>query len=301
MDVKKLLILFVVTFVLVGVSLSGKKDVFNMPLVEDTNPITSKFQCGYPQPDRGIEFRRFLSPSVKIALDNGCSGSGTIIYYDSNKNEAYVTSCGHLWEGSKNSKELESDPEKVTIISWYHNQTKLSSPLKYSADVLFWSNVKGYDCSLLKFTPDWVPDYFPIASINYPLVPGEHYHSVGCDSGSEVARYDVEIVEYRGNDLIIKNNIPRPGRSGGGMLSDTGFYVATCWGTTDKKGLVGIGLFTPLESIHKVYKNNGYSWVIDAGNSLARKIPIIEIDGKEKIYPRDYVPLPNNNSIKVPR
>jgi hypothetical protein len=50
-----------------------------------------------PLPRRGIEFRKYLAPSVKIGV-NGASGSGTIIHYDVLTKLAYVATCGHLWQ-----------------------------------------------------------------------------------------------------------------------------------------------------------------------------------------------------------
>jgi hypothetical protein len=274
--------------------------VISMPLVQDSDPITSSLFWGAPQEDRGAEYRRFLAASVRISVQGGM-GSGTIVYYDSDKNEAYIASCGHLWGGSRTAAELQNRPESCKITVWYHNQTKLSSPQDYPAQVLFWSNNRGYDSSLIKFKPDWIPEFFPIAPLDYNLITGGIYHSLGCDGGREVARYEVEIVGMRGDDLITTRNSPRPGRSGGGMLSADGYYVATCWGTSDTTGGGGIGYFTPLRSIHKVYSSNGYEWLLQVNNVLARKIPIFDMNNPQGTYPPDYVPIPNNNSLMVPR
>src|SRR5690606_24051907 len=126
---------------------------------------------------------------------------------------------------------------------------------------------------LLKFKPDWVPDYFPIASTDYDIKIGSKQHSTGCDLGNEVAHYEVEVVGTRGSDLVTRNNSPRPGRSGGGLLSDDGYYIGTCWGTSDYSG-TGVGYFTPLSSIHDVYSRNGYEWILEVGFGLANQIPI---------------------------
>jgi hypothetical protein len=275
-------------------------DVIGMPLVEDTDPNTQGLWWGAPQEDRGPEFRRFLAPSLKISV-SGSSGSGTIVYYDPQTQEAYVASCGHLWSGNRTAAEVLRSPVNCKVITWYHNDTKLPQPKEYPAQVLFWSNTRGYDSSLIKFKPDWIPSYFPIAPLDYDIPTGKHYHSVGCDGGREVAHYDVEIVGYRGDDLITTRNSPRPGRSGGGLMSDDGYYIATCWGTSDTSGGGGIGYFTPLKSIHQVYSGNGYDWLLKVSSSLARKIPIYDRNNPQGNYPKDYVPLPGPESFYIPR
>jgi len=275
-------------------------DVIGMPLVQDNDPYTSGLWWGAPQEERGIEFRKYLAASLKISV-SGASGSGTLIYYDPKTHEAYVTSCGHLWSGTKSAPEVAKSPVNCTVITWYKNLEKLNEPQSYPAQVLFWSNVRGYDCSLLKFKPDWVPEYFPIAPVDYIIAPGTHQHSLGCDGGREVAHYDVEIVGPRGDDLITTKNSPRPGRSGGGLMSNDGYYIATCWGTSDTTGGGGIGYFTPLKSIHQVYKNNGYGWLLAVNNVWARKIPIYDRNNPQGTYPGDYVPLPDGNAFSVPR
>lgn len=268
-------------------------DCVHMPIVHDSAPQKAFYDDYAPQEDRGIEYRRFLSASVKIRVSGG-SGSGTICFYDPQTNYAYVISCGHLWSGSRSAAELQSKPVSAKVVSWYKNEVKLDSPKEYDAQVLFWSNSRGYDCSLLRFQPDWQPEFFPIAPQDYPISPGSLFHSCGCDGGREVARYEVEFVEYRGNDLVTKRNSPRPGRSGGGLMTNDGFYIAICWGTSDTSSGGGIGYFTPLKSIHKVFQENNAGWLLTISNSrLAQTLPIRDHLNPNMQFPRDFVPIPN--------
>jgi len=201
--------------------------------------------------------------------------------------------CGHLWSGSRSADELKRRPVYAKVITWYKNQNKLSSKKSYKAQVLFWSNVRGKDSSLLKFKPDWQPNYFPIATLDYEIIEGMKLHSVGCDGGREVAHYDVEFVNFRGSDLVTRFNSPRPGRSGGGLLSTDGFYVGTCWGTSSYSGN-GVGYFTPLASIHKVFSNNGYDWLLNKA-TIARRIPIRDYKNPNQTFPGDYLPIPGRS------
>lgn len=287
-------ITFLVSFFTIGILDHSSNDPIVhkeqlMPLVLDTDPLTAAYKTGSPIEQRDIQYRKYLAASLKIAV-SGASGSGTIVYYDPTTKYAYVASCGHLWPGTKSAEAVAKNPVKCRVITWYKNNEKLAEPKEYSAEVLFWSNDRGYDSSLLRFKPDWVPEYFPIAPVDYDIPVGSTQNSCGCDKGSEVARYAVEIVGYRGNDLVTKNNSPRPGRSGGGMLSNDGYYIGTCWGTSSYGG-EGVGYFTPLKSIYSVYKGNGYNWLLEVGNSPARDIPIRDAKGNSD-FSKDIIPMP---------
>lgn len=275
------------------------EDVIEMPILRDSKPSKAVHQVA-PEENRRLEVREYLSPSLKIRV-SGASGSGTIIYYDPRTREAYVTSCGHLWSGTRSAEELKNDPVTCEVVTWYHNNVKLQEPQTYKATVLFWSNDRGYDCSLLKFTPDWEPDYFPIGPKDYQFVPGMMLHSCGCDGGREVAHYDVEFVEYRGSDLVTRRNSPRPGRSGGGLMSSDGFYVGTCWGTSDTTSGGGVGYFTPVKAIHHVYTKNGYEFLLTMSNrGRAREIPIRDWLNPNRQWKPEHVPIPGQPRIPLP-
>jgi len=63
--------------------------------------------------------------------------------------------------------------------------------------------------------------------------------------------------------------------------------------TTNKAGL-GNGLFTPLKTIREYNAKNGYGWLNDVGINIARRIPIVDRNNPQGIYPKDYIPLPQN-------
>jgi hypothetical protein len=255
------------------------------------------FNYAAPVEQRESEFRRWLSASVKISV-SGASGSGTICYYDQSKNLAYIASCGHLWNSGTMSAE-EGLRRNITckIIVWYQNEEKLSSIKEYPAKLIFYSYRSGCDTSLLTFQPDWAPSYFPIASLDYKIPVGSHQHSCGCDGGREVAHYDVVIVGPEGNDLVTKYNSPRPGRSGGGLMSDDGYYIGTCWGTSSMDGS-GVGYFTPINAIHQYWnQQKGYEFLLNQPpycGAAARQLPIINRNGPLVDFPRDYIPLPGS-------
>ena len=264
-------------------------NISNMPIVIESDPQLAAIQGLSPVEQRGEKFREWLQASFKIKV-SGASGSGTLCYYDYEKNIAYVISCGHLWSG--NMRARVGNTRKATVITWYHNDKKLSSPKEYEAEVHFYSNSRGYDISLLTFKPDWFPQiYFPIAPLDHKV--GGSAHSMGCDGGEEVAHYEVEIVGLKDTNLITKNNSPRPGRSGGGLVDNTGHYIGICWGTSKYDGS-GIGYFTPLKAIHEQFKKEGYEFLLGLPPaSLARQIPIIDMPRHTKgDYPHDYIPLP---------
>lgn len=260
-----------------------------MPIVTD-DPFAHLAHGGAPVEQRDEKFRKWLSISLKISVSNA-SGSGTIVYYDSKDGYAYVQSCGHLWDGNMTAEEGKRRKLMCKVITWYKNEKKLDKTQDYPAEVLYFNNTRGTDVSLLKFKPDWVPVYVPIAPKEFKFTEGMRLHSCGCDGGKECAHYDVRFIGERGADIVTTENSPRPGRSGGGLMTDN-YYVGICWGTTDREGN-GNGLFTPLSVLRSFNEKNGYGWLNDVGINWARQIPIIDRNNPQSKYPQDYIPLPD--------
>lgn len=261
-----------------------------MPIVGD-DPYAHLAIGGIPTEQREEVYRKWLSTGLKISV-KGASGSGTIIYYDQTSGYAYVQSCGHLWTGNMTATEAKSKKPTCSVITWYHNYSKLPEPKTYPAEVLYYYNNRGQDCSLLRFKPDWMPNFLPISPIDFYFIPNMRLHSVGCDGGREVAHYDVQYLGHRGEDIITTDNSPRPGRSGGGLLSQD-YFVGICWGTTEIQG-TGNGLFTPLKVLRSLNEQEGYGWLNEVSESWARKLPIIDRNNPQEQYPPDYIPLPKN-------
>lgn len=251
---------------------------------ENRTVLSSSFS---PEEQRDPKYFPLLSMSVKINV-SGASGSGTICDFDKDSGFAHVISCGHLWSGDKKYDPKEARP-KAKIVVWYKNSEKLAAPESFEAEVLFWSNERGYDVSLLRFKPDWRPRF---ASIDRSFKPrqGSVLNSMGCDGGREVARYEVVFSEYRSPDIITSRNSPRPGRSGGGLINDEGRLVGVCWGTSDVSSGNGIGYFTPTSSIEKVFEENGYGWLLKTARP--KPIPIVDRENKDSVYASDYIPMP---------
>lgn len=238
--------------------------------------------------DRGPEYAKYLSPGAKITVSGG-SGSGTIIYYDELDNTAYVATCGHLWPaGVLKNKDAKIKKLKCYLTFWYKNGTKLDMPIKYEGEVLFYSFTQGCDTALVKFNPDFKPNYFRIAPKDYIYKKGASVHSIGCDGAREIAHYDMEILGVRGNNLIAIKNSPRPGRSGGGLIDENGLYIGTCWGTTSMDG-DGEGFFTPLSTIYSFWKENNFGHILI--NKDAQKIKVYDSINK-KLLKNEEVLLP---------
>lgn len=255
------------------------------PILRESHSQVSSIYV--PNEQRSLEYARLLSVSLKINVD-GASGSGTICYYDESSEFAYVISCGHLWNGNMHYEHSGKRPN-AKVVSWYKNSIKLDSPETFDAEVLFWSNDRGYDVSLLRFKPDWVPECSPI-DVGFSAEPGMVMNSMGCDGGKEVARYEVVIKEFVAPDLITNKNSPRPGRSGGGLINKEGKLVGVCWGTSDISSGGGIGYFTPISSIKNVFEKNGHGWLLkDHG---PRSLPIVDKEYPDRKYDPDFIPLP---------
>lgn len=245
-----------------------------------------------PIEQRGAEYIKYLSPSLKIRVEGGM-GSGTIIYYDKEKNLAYVASCGHLWnKGIASAADCLKRNIKCEVVTWYKNTTKLKKEESFPARVIFYKYTNDNDTSLIVFKPDWEPNYFPIAPKNYQYKINSIMHSCGCDGGKEVAHYEVKIVEVN-NDIVTINNSPRPGRSGGGLIDENNLYIGTCWGTEFIDGS-GLGYFTTLKNIHEFWDEQGYEFLlgINKNKILGKLIPIKDRNSPQLNYDQNYILAP---------
>jgi hypothetical protein len=266
-------------------------DPIPMPKV-DNDPFATMAWGGVPQEQREEWTRRWLAVSVKIQVANS-SGSGTIVYYNRQDGWAYVQSCGHLWGGNMSAEQGQARRLTCKVVTWYQNEKKLPQPVSYQAEVLFYSNTSGFDSSLVRFKPDWDATYMPIAPADFKLAEGVRLHSCGCDGGREVAHYDVRFLSYSGEDIVTTENSPRRGRSGGGLMTDD-MFVGVCSRSSDPDGTIGKGngYFTGLRAVRYNNERNGYGWLNDGATNWARRIPIIDRNSPQRVYPKDYIPLP---------
>lgn len=272
----------------------GPDNISHMPIA-DTHPLAMFGSNQDPIPQRDESVRKYIQAGLKISVP-GSSGSGTIVYYDAKENLAYVQSCGHLFNGNMSAEQGKNRNASCKVTTWYNNMTKLDKPKTFDAKVLFYNNGTGRDISLITFKPDWVPEYFPIAPDNQSVPPNMPLMSIGCDHSTEIAGYDVKVVKLESGqfpELVTTDNSPRPGRSGGGLLTRDGYYVGICVRTSDVTGH-GIGLFTPLQTIRYFNKINGYDWLNEVGMNWARQLPVVDRNGKQQEYPKDYIPLPSS-------
>ncbi len=266
----------------------------NMPIVKEANPAYANIRNSRPSPNRTQECRKWLQSSFQISVRGG-SGSGTLVYYDKKQKTGYVISCGHFWEGFLDKGQCNLT---VNVIVFYHNNKKLSQPRTYPGKVVFYSNQNGVDISLIKFQLDWTPQiYYPIARLRQ-LKRGERLHSVGCDHGTEVADYFVEVIGYGGDprggsSITTQYNSPRPGRSGGGLMDQSGYFVGICWGTSSRDG-TGTGYFVPLQVIHRALTDQGYNFLLNKTlPTSVYNIPIVDANDPNKKYPKGLLLIPN--------
>lgn len=285
--VKLLLSAFLLTFC--GLIFLGVEDTpkpIPMPLYHGAKSFpVGVTTSATPEPHREESVKKWLIPSVRIRVP-GAAGSGTICHYDRSTNTAYVISCAHLFK---------KGDSKATIEVFYKNEQKLASPARFNAKVL--SFKVGYyadDISFMSFQPDWVPQtWFPIAPVDTNINTGTKYYSCGCDGASEVACYFVKPQGIDGAFLATRENSPRPGRSGGGLMDEDGWFVGICVRTSDVNGN-GTGYFVHLKTIHDYCNSNSLSFLLKVNrpNELLRMIPIVDRDSIQGSYPPNYIPVP---------
>lgn len=265
----------------------GEK-AYQIPWVEGVNKIQPT-GTGQPSENRGDKYAKWLKITVRIRnVQYRWYGSGTICYYDHEKKLAYVISCGHLFKGSGDSN--------IDIHCFYKNDKKLDKYQSYPAKLVVYN--KDLDISLLTFSPDWdVDSYAPIMKDDYKMDPNKTYYSCGADEAQEIACYFMKWTGMDSRSMVLINNAPRHGRSGGGLMDENVNYVGLCWGSTNPDGIGkgGKGMFVPLTTINSLLKSKGFGWLIDLPNPNdipARLIPIIDRTGPQKEYPKSYIPLP---------
>lgn len=253
--------------------------------------------------ERGSEFLRWLSPSVRLRAGTGRVleyGSGTMIYYDDSKNDMYVLSCGHLFDKGRS----RSSKKEIMIDVFYQNEKKLPKFKRYKAEHLCHVWDGSFDVSLCRFKPDWNnPWCLPIAPKNYKLQAGKWYHNLGCDGSTEVAHYLVRYTHEQSAssasgtvlEVFCENNIPRQGRSGGGLFTDDGLLV----GVTSRAGS-NIGIWSSVQQIHKFIQEEGYGFILES-IEFARKIPIVDCNSPQNKYSKYYIPMPqfDNNTYRI--
>lgn len=249
--------------------------------------------------ERGSEFRKWLSPSVRIG-----GGSGTMCYFDEQTGWMYIISCGHLFDRGRKSKE-ECEKNKIIkkIDVFYQNNVKLDVVKQYEGEVVAYvwgSSISSvYDVSVIRFKPDWKdPWCLPIAPLDFKYKPGDSYHSCGCDGRSEVAHYLVDCKKeaQTGNitEVITERNGPRNGRSGGGLFTDDGQLIGIC-----SRGGDGKGYWSSLTQIYKFLKEEKLDFILE-GIPQARLIPIFDENRPQSEYLPAYIPLPSNAGYPIP-
>jgi len=276
----------------IGPEPSIVKPILSSPSISLVNTTLPDLNTGTPIAKMDASVWYYLQSSVRVIVGDS-AGSGTICYYDELTGEAYIISCGHLFDGNKIPN--GEGTKQVNIDVFYKNDTKLKKPQRFKAEVISYDNVE--DISILKFRPDWKPNhYFPIAPLDYTILPGDILESTGCDDAGPTAAYTVVVIDgtYSGPNLISKYNSPRPGRSGGGLLSADGYHLGITWGTSKLDGS-GYGFYVPLRRIH-AYLNQfeAVSWLLEGGRQwrIVNTIPIVDADGVLSDLPNSYIPLP---------
>lgn len=249
--------------------------------------------------ERGVEFTRWLSCSVRIPSSGG---SGTMVYYDDYNKYMYVLSAGHLFPAGRFRMSKKAN-ETAEIHVFYQGNKKLSHVKAYRGELLcsVW-NTSVYDVSLIRFKPDWPdPYYIPIAPLDTKIQKGGWYHSAGCDGMGEVAHYLVQMQGERSDGAVTEyvtgNNAPRGGRSGGGLFTNDSL-IGIC-----SRGGGNTGLWSSLQQIHKFLNEEGYGFILQ-GYAPARRLVIVDRNMPQGKYSKNFIPVPMGQSvfgIKLPR
>jgi hypothetical protein len=95
------------------------------------------------------------------------------------------------------------------------------------------------------------------------LNPGTVVTSVGIDKGASFASWSAHVYgiaqldpKQSGSEhpFLLTDRGPEHGRSGGGLFLSNGDLVGVCVGRIDRKKGEAVGVFAPLESIHRLIR-----------------------------------------------
>jgi hypothetical protein len=196
-----------------------------------------------------------ITSSVKLRVDTAGGhswGTGTII--DARQGEALILTCGHIFRGWQEGKNIEvhffGDSSSVRV---------LGKCLFYDLEI---------DLALVAVSTPGPVRAVPIAPEGYQILPGQQTWSVGCDNGSNPTVRTHQVMSTDRISTPLNNRVPFhyiqvsgapvSGRSGGGLFSASGYLIGVC---NTACPTVNDGHFVPPHMIRHILDERGLAFV----------------------------------------
>lgn len=203
---------------------------------------------------------------IKIHIPNAVvNGSGTVIY--SNGEEALILTCAHIFEVEKNNRAKptpERYPYPITVDLFdgqLHGKTRQQVHMVESlkGEVLDFDFAR--DVGLMKIRPNRKIPAARLVPPEWRPRPGTEMITVGCSEGADATAWSTEILPTRMNfqvnpayEGMVCRFAPKQGRSGGGIFTRDGYYLAGVCNFQEPIGQVG--LYAVPDSVYKLLDRN---------------------------------------------
>lgn len=221
-----------------------------------------------PLADRVAGAATYMEPTCQVVY-KGMWGSGTVIRSDAIGGDVWVLSCGHIFtgvSGRMSAKECARVEPRCDLTFFYRGGVRLAKPERRPGTLVFYHCDGMDDVSLIRSSAFGGGfRSVGLAPPGYRLARGTRLHSPGCDGGGEVADY--RSVYWRGlrdaggqAGYVTVENSPRPGRSGGGLMTREPYLVGVCCRTSEIGGR-GLGYFMTLDQVRSALRSEGFGWL----------------------------------------
>ena len=183
---------------------------------------------------------RWLTATVRLMISHGSGtvyGSGTVV--ERNGRRGIVATCAHLFRKTEGQQPVHAD---VYLNGQRYRSTGKCLIYDFKTDVAY----VGFDD---------LPDMPAISMASYDHLPrpGDSGYVAGCDYSSAPAVWDTKITAINRVSTtpnIETSQVPRQGRSGGGVFSADGRLMGVCQGVNPVHGegiYPAVEHFRPLE------------------------------------------------------
>lgn len=182
------------------------------------------------------------STRIRVRDEKGINfGTGTIV--ESKPGRTLILTCGHIFRDMMDDSTIEVDVFEG------------SKPRKYVGKLV--AIDKEGDVGLISVPTDGVLSTGRIATVDAAVKVEDRLFSVGCSSGEVPSKVPAKVTalnRYYGPDNIECTGLPVPGRSGGGLFTETGELVGVCFAADQKEKR---GLYAGLKPIHALVAKAG--------------------------------------------
>ncbi len=210
---------------------------------------------------RAIGDRELIWASVRLRIEDSTGsscGTGTIV--DARQGEALILTCGHIFRDSQEKGHAAAEGNKRRIA------VDLFGPVPAE-------NIPGRlisfdesrDVGLLSIRVPGPVTVVRVAPPGYRVNRGDRVINVGCNNGeSPTVRHATvaSLDRYLGPPNIEVTGQPLPGRSGGGLFTDSGLLIGIC-NAADRDD--NQGLYAALASIHEELDRARLAYVYQPG------------------------------------